>query len=221
MAVLIQVLDSRPVVARGLVEILSRRGDPKPWALVCGQQEEKQADLALVSSLFDGDGLALLERWHQDGNGPAFIVVTEDNDPGVIARSIVWGARNCLSRTSSARHFVEAVRRAVAGKTPPPPSTFLEMRAWMQETPSPPDPPVGGARALLAMTARESQVWRHLGLGLGNREIALSLGVTVETVKEYVQNILRKLNAGDRTHAGVLAIRAGIATPPQPESDRT
>ena len=57
------------------------------------------------------------------------------------------------------------------------------------------------------LTNRELQVLRHIALGLSNREIGTSLEISVETVKEHVQNILRKINAVDRTQAAVWAVK--------------
>ena len=62
----------------------------------------------------------------------------------------------------------------------------------------------------LPVTQREAQVLRHVAYGLSNREIALSLGISVETVKEHVQNILRKTGASDRTDVAVRAVRLGL-----------
>ena len=61
------------------------------------------------------------------------------------------------------------------------------------------------------LTNRETQVLCHLGFGLSNREIAMSLSISVETVKEHVQNILRKLDSRDRTEAAVWAVRNGLS----------
>ena len=61
-----------------------------------------------------------------------------------------------------------------------------------------------------ALTKREIQVLRHLGLGLSNREISKSLKIGIETVKEHVQNVLRKINANDRTQAAVFAVNRGF-----------
>jgi DNA-binding NarL/FixJ family response regulator len=47
-------------------------------------------------------------------------------------------------------------------------------------------------------------------MGLSNKEIADSLAISIETVKEHVQNLLRKLALSDRTQAAVWAIRHGI-----------
>jgi DNA-binding NarL/FixJ family response regulator len=62
----------------------------------------------------------------------------------------------------------------------------------------------------IPLTARETQVLRHMALGLSNKEIAQSLTISVETVKEHVQNVLRKLAVSDRTQAAVWAVRRGI-----------
>jgi DNA-binding NarL/FixJ family response regulator len=70
------------------------------------------------------------------------------------------------------------------------------------------DPSVGGG---IPLTARETQVLRLIAMGLSNQEIADSLEISVETVKEHVQNLLRKTSLNDRTQAAVWAIRQGIA----------
>ena len=59
------------------------------------------------------------------------------------------------------------------------------------------------------LTSREMQVLRHVSMGLSNREVGKALEISVETVKEHVQNILRKLNVNDRTQAAVWAVRSG------------
>ena len=60
------------------------------------------------------------------------------------------------------------------------------------------------------MNRRETQVLRHVALGLSNKEIGQSLGISIETVKEHVQNILRKISVNDRTQAAVWAVRRGL-----------
>ena len=46
--------------------------------------------------------------------------------------------------------------------------------------------------------------------GLTNKQLAEQLGISVETVKEHVQNILRKIDATDRTQAAVWAVKQGF-----------
>ena len=62
----------------------------------------------------------------------------------------------------------------------------------------------------MPLTARETQVLRQITMGLSNQEIADALKISVETVKEHVQNLLRKLSVNDRTQAAVWALRHGL-----------
>ena len=56
------------------------------------------------------------------------------------------------------------------------------------------------------LTQRESEVLRQLAYGLTNKEIANTLKISYETVKEHVQHILRKIGVSDRTQAAVWAV---------------
>jgi len=57
------------------------------------------------------------------------------------------------------------------------------------------------------LTPRESEVLRHLASGQTNEQIAHSLHISYETVKEHVQHILRKIGVTDRSQAAVWAVR--------------
>jgi DNA-binding NarL/FixJ family response regulator len=59
----------------------------------------------------------------------------------------------------------------------------------------------------MPLTDREVQVLRHVATGLSNREIGKELRISIETVKEHVQNLLRKLNLNGRTQAAVWAVK--------------
>jgi len=60
------------------------------------------------------------------------------------------------------------------------------------------------------LTPRESQVLSYLALGLSNKEIAFSSNVSIATVKEHVQRVIRKTNANDRTDFAVRTIKSSI-----------
>lgn len=60
------------------------------------------------------------------------------------------------------------------------------------------------------LTPRELQVMELIGLGMQNKEIGASLGISEETVQVHVKNILAKLGARDRTAAVAVAVRRGI-----------
>ena len=60
------------------------------------------------------------------------------------------------------------------------------------------------------LTPREEDVLNLLVEGLSNREIGEKLFLSEGTVKNYVSNIIAKLQANDRTHAVVTALRRGL-----------
>lgn len=59
------------------------------------------------------------------------------------------------------------------------------------------------------LSPRELQVLELVATGQTNKEIALSLDISNQTVKNHISSILRKLAVNDRTHAVVYAIRRG------------
>ena len=60
------------------------------------------------------------------------------------------------------------------------------------------------------LTKREMIVIKLVALGFENNEIAEKLGVSIHTVKAFVANILRKLDARNRTNAVFIAFQNGI-----------
>lgn len=71
------------------------------------------------------------------------------------------------------------------------------------------------------LTSRESQILTLVAEGNQNKQIARILGVSEQTIKNHVSTILRKLNANDRAHAVMLAIRNGLVpVPPSLGVDR-
>jgi len=62
---------------------------------------------------------------------------------------------------------------------------------------------------MVSITARETQILNYIADGNSNKQIAIILKISQQTVKNHVSNILRKLNANDRAHAVFLAVRYG------------
>jgi len=60
------------------------------------------------------------------------------------------------------------------------------------------------------LTRREQQILQYIADGNTNKQIAKTLNISEQTIKNHVSAILRKLNANDRAHAVVLAIRNGL-----------
>jgi DNA-binding NarL/FixJ family response regulator len=71
------------------------------------------------------------------------------------------------------------------------------------------------------LTPRETEILEYIANGYLNKQIALELGISEQTIKNHVTSVLRKLNANARTEAVVLAIKQGLISisnpkPPSP-----
>lgn len=60
------------------------------------------------------------------------------------------------------------------------------------------------------LTPREIEILDYIARGYLNKQIAIELGISEQTIKNHVTSILRKLNANARTEAVVLAIKQGL-----------
>jgi len=64
------------------------------------------------------------------------------------------------------------------------------------------------------LTGREVDVLRLMGNGDSNKIIAGTLGITMDTAKKHVRNVIDKMQARSRTHAAIIAAQAGIVGNP-------
>jgi DNA-binding NarL/FixJ family response regulator len=99
--------------------------------------------------------------------------------------------------------LIEAIRSAAGGET-------IWTRDELRRVTGALAAPRNGSDAEVPLTKRESEVLKQLAFGLTNKEIAQSLGISYETVKEHVQHILRKIGVSDRTQAAVWAVRKNL-----------
>lgn len=60
-----------------------------------------------------------------------------------------------------------------------------------------------------SITNREIEVLHYVARGYGNKQIANTLSISEQTIKNHMTSILHKLDANDRTHAVVMALRKG------------
>ena len=168
--------------------------------------EECSIDLVLLDlRLSDGSGLKLLEdirRLHPD---IPVVVFSAYENPTYIARAAALGAADYLLKNIPSNTLLDTLRHIVSGNAADPESLLCLIQKTMQETVD-----VRMLPSDFPLTAREAQVLRHIALGLSNKEIAKSLCISIETVKEHVQHVLRKTNSADRTDAAVRAIKSGI-----------
>jgi DNA-binding NarL/FixJ family response regulator len=149
------------------------------------------------------DGLSALEAIRGKLPDARVVMLSTYDNPTYVARSVALGATDFVLKGSTRQELVDVITRAASGDEPLDTSVLRRVKRVMRRRHEREDDGI-------PLTNRELQVLRHVALGLSNREIGQSLGISIETVKEHVQNILRKLDVNDRTQAAVWAVRRGV-----------
>ena len=210
MTIKLVVADDHEVVRSGIgtllegseVEIVGLAGSVEDTVSLT---ESTKPDVVLLDvRLGTEDGLSALEMIRTQNADVSVVMMSTYDNPTYVARAIALGATDYILKDSSRIDVLEAIQRAASHELPSETSILRRVQATMEKRKDRTD------SKDVPLTNRELQVLRHIALGLSNREIGTSLSISVETVKEHVQNILRKLDSTDRTAAAVWAVKSGL-----------
>ena len=135
------------------------------------------------------------------------VMLTVSEDEEDLFAAIRAGARGYLLKDLEAAQFrtmIEAVARGEAAITPATAARIIRHLASLAtvEDEAIPD----------HLTVRELEVLRLVTAGRRNKEIALELGISENTVKYHLRNILEKLHAESRTEVATRALREGLVS---------
>lgn len=206
MTIKLLIADDHEVVRRGL-HTLFKDTDVKIVAeAATGKEAVEQAlkhkpDVVLMDiRMPDSDGLEAIEKLRKKAPDTPIVILSTYDNPTYVARSVALGAFDYVLKGAPRKELIAAVSRAANRDNPTESSILRRVKVTLEKKRE-------GVDEEVPLTERETQVLRHIALGLSNREIARSLEISVETVKEHVQNILRKIQCTDRTQAAVWAVR--------------
>lgn len=123
------------------------------------------------------------------------IVLTTYTGDAQVMRALKAGASGYLLKNLVHKELLDTIRAVHAGRKVVSAEVSFELADHATDD---------------ALTAAEIDVLRLIAQGLANKQIADRLGVTEDTVKGRVKNILSKLSANDRTHAAMIGLKRGI-----------
>ncbi|WP_308800126.1 response regulator transcription factor [Agromyces silvae] len=173
---------------------------------------ETPVDVVLMDiRMPDGDGLWATEQIAADPAlaGVGVVVVTTFELDEYVARAVRAGASGFLVKDTEPEDLVRAVRAVAEGEgllSPGVTRRLLDRLAdGLREAPD--------TGVLDALTEREREVLRLVGLAHSNDEIARELVLSPLTAKTHVSRIMTKLGARDRVRLVVLAYETGLVAP--------
>ncbi|WP_026482188.1 response regulator transcription factor [Agromyces subbeticus] len=214
----IALADDQVLVRAGFRALL----EAEPDVEVVGEASSGEELLALVRRapvdvvlmdirMPDGDGLWATEQIAADPTlaGVRVVIVTTFELDEYVARAVRAGASGFLVKDTEPVDLIRAVRVVAGGEallSPGVTKRLLErMSTGLRDAPD--------AGRLAALTDREREVLRLVGLGLTNDEIAARLVLSPLTAKTHVSRIMAKLHSRDRVHLVVVAYESGLVAP--------
>ena len=137
-------------------------------------------------------GIELAQRLQRQQWPTRVIIVTTFARPGFLRRALEAGVGGYLLKDAPAEQLADAVRRVHAGGRVIDPQ--LAVDAWSEADP---------------LNERERQVLRLAGEGASAGDIAMQLGLSHGTVRNYLSGVIGKLGVANRIEAYRLARQKG------------
>ncbi len=166
--------------------------------------ETGSVDLALLDlTMPDVQGFSGLIYLRAQFPDVPVAIVSANDDPTVIRRSIDFGASGFIPKSLDVPSMGEAFESILAGNTWIPPDIDLEQPTDRETHEL--------VRRVASLTPQQVRVLMMLSQGLLNKQIAYELAVSEATVKAHVSAILQKLGVESRTQAVIAAARIATA----------
>jgi DNA-binding NarL/FixJ family response regulator len=201
----IALVDDQALVLKGLSALLQGLAgieialEASDGAQLLAALPQRPVDVIVSDIRMPGvGGIELIERLRESGNATPVILLTTFDDSELMLAAVQAGAQGFLLKDASPEDLAEAIQRVAGGDTLLQPVSLGPVRALRR-----PEPHTGPK---LHLTDREISILRLVAGGYSNKEIGRSLHLSEGTVKNYISDILVKLDCRDRTHAVLKAI---------------
>lgn len=198
----VMIADDHPLLREGIAAVIQGESDMVVVAEASNGLEAvdryrvHRPDVTLMDLLMPRmDGLAAIVAIRSEFPEARIVILTTYRGDAQALRALKAGAAGYLLKSLIRTELLEAIRLVHAGRRRIPPEIAAELAEHAADD---------------ALSERELSVLKCVAAGNSNRQAAMQLSVTEETVKAHMKSILSKLGANDRTHAVTIALRRGI-----------
>jgi DNA-binding NarL/FixJ family response regulator len=215
------IIDEQPLFREGVRSTLEQMGD----CLIVGESTDAadvleiartcNPDVALIDAgLTASDPLEIARQMRHVAPRMAIIILTPSEDEERLFQSIKVGAAAYSTRNITPAELVETVRKVSHGEylirddvLSKPQLASRVLKSFRELTVEEEE---GETKDLYSpLSTREVEILDYIARGNSNKEIAKSLKISDQTVKNHITSILKKLSVNDRTAAVVHALRHG------------
>ena len=209
----IAIADDHPVFRDGLAEVLrSEEGFQIAGKAANGLEAvelvtAQHPDILLLDLFMPAmGGLDTLRRLRELRSDTKVIVLTASEDRAHLVEAMQLGAAGIVLKQDMTNVLVKSIRRVHAGEIWLNSSTTQAVMERPDPAPPPPPPPALRAADRPSLTRKEMEVVRLVAQGLRNKEIAVRMYISEQTVKNHLRSIFEKVHVGDRLELALYAI---------------
>ena len=190
------IVDDHPIVRQGLKLLI----DQEPDLIVCGEAENARSVLPAIHdlkpsiavidlSLGRDSGIELIKTIRLQHPDLPLLVLSMHDETLHAERALRAGAKGYIMKQEAPEKVIIAIRQVLQGKIYV--SDAMGAKLLNKLIDSSRDEP---SSPIELLSDRELQVFQLLGRGLGTRQVADQLNVSIKTVEAYRANIKEKLN---------------------------
>ena len=196
------LVDDHPLLREGIAAMVQGQDDMVVVAEAANGQEAvdefrlHRPDVTVIDLQMPiVNGIDAIKAIRAQFSDARFIVLTTYQGDVQALRALKAGASAYLLKNMLRKELLETIRAVHVGRRIIPPEIAAELAEHVMDE---------------ALTERETEVLRRVAAGTSNKIIAAQLSLSEATVKAHMKSILSKLNANDRTHAVMIAMRRGF-----------
>ncbi len=213
MTIRVVLADDQPLVRAGLRRLIEHTsdidvaGEAGTGAEAVQLVRETDPDVVVMDIRMPVmDGIEATQMITAGDARARVLVLTTFDDDDYVYGALRAGASGFLVKDMALEDILTAIRVVAAGDAVIAPGVTRRLIAQFASAPGAERKP----RELTAITDREREVLRLVGLGLSNAEIAAALYISAGTAKTHVARLLAKLGARDRVQLVITAYEAGL-----------
>lgn len=195
------IIDDHPILRQGITQLINQETDLG----VCWDGEDPakaieavdahHPDIVIVDlSLKNSDGIELIKAVRSQFPDLAVLVLSMFDESLYAERVVRAGARGYIMKEEATSNVLLAIRTVLKGEI------YLSAKTKDKLVQNLLTGQPGGTRpAINRLTDRELEVFRLLGQGLGTRQVAEAMRLSVKTVETYRAGIMKKLELNNAT----------------------
>ena len=193
------IVDDHSILRMGLASLIGTRkdievaGDAESGQSAVAKFTQLRPDVVIMDLMMPGmDGIEATRKILSRSPDAKILILTTFGTSDKIAAALRAGALGAIMKNAAFPDLVAAIKATARGER----YVADEIERIMAD-----DPPVQD------LSQRQLQILELMVRGLSNHDISVSLGISLDMVKEHATSLFARMGAANRTEAVAIALR--------------